>query len=301
MSAGSQPDWYMGWLEGALRLMPAGRSAAFGFEIPNPFFPGVLLAGVTFVLLYAWPFLEARFTGDHAEHHLLDRPRDRPVRTALGVGDARVLRRAVPRRRQRRHRGPLRPVGERRHLRLPRRALRVAGGRRAPHVPAVQGARRATATGVPVEPPGADGSSDATGGYADVEEPARRPASVAASATRRLTRSARGRRLWRTRCPTRPRAEHERGRRGRRQTPNTEPVASTHARSRTRTARRACRELTDGPGALGDGGVGAVVAAIRARLAARDRTAVRRRGRAVRASAAAPSIIDARVLVPVNQ
>jgi len=47
--------------------------------------PAVLMAGVTFALLFAWPFLEARWTGDHDNHHLLDRPRDRPMRTALGV------------------------------------------------------------------------------------------------------------------------------------------------------------------------------------------------------------------------
>ncbi|HZM29109.1 MAG TPA: ubiquinol-cytochrome c reductase cytochrome b subunit [Acidimicrobiales bacterium] len=85
VSAASQPDWYMGWLDGALRIMPGWEIRAFGFEIPNPFFPGVLLAGITFLLLYAWPFLEARVTGDHAEHHVLDRPRQRPVRTALGT------------------------------------------------------------------------------------------------------------------------------------------------------------------------------------------------------------------------
>jgi ubiquinol-cytochrome c reductase cytochrome b subunit len=85
VSAASQPDWYMGWLDGALRLMPGWEIRAFGFEIPNPFFPGVLLPGITFGLLYLWPFLEARFTRDRDEHHLLDRPRDRPVRTALGV------------------------------------------------------------------------------------------------------------------------------------------------------------------------------------------------------------------------
>lgn len=81
----SQPDWYMGWLEGAMRLMPPWEIRAFGFEIPNPFFPGVLIPGITFGMLLAWPFLEARFSGDHAEHHVLDRPRDRPLRTALGV------------------------------------------------------------------------------------------------------------------------------------------------------------------------------------------------------------------------
>ena len=85
VSAASQPDWYMGWLDGALRLMPGWEVRAFGYEIPNPFFPSVLLPGVTFGLLYLWPFLEARFTGDRDEHHLLDRPRDRPLRTALGV------------------------------------------------------------------------------------------------------------------------------------------------------------------------------------------------------------------------
>ena len=68
-----------------MRLMPPWEIRAFGFEIPNPFFPGVLIPGITFGLLLAWPFLEARFTGDHAEHHVLDRPRDRPLRTALGV------------------------------------------------------------------------------------------------------------------------------------------------------------------------------------------------------------------------
>jgi len=85
VSAASQPDWYMGWLDGALRVMPSWEIRAFGFELPNPFFPGVLLPGITFGLLYAWPFLEARFTKDPAVHNLCDRPRDRPVRTALGV------------------------------------------------------------------------------------------------------------------------------------------------------------------------------------------------------------------------
>ncbi|HKY77037.1 MAG TPA: ubiquinol-cytochrome c reductase cytochrome b subunit [Acidimicrobiia bacterium] len=85
VSAASQPDWYMGWLDGALRIMPPWEIRAFGFVIPNPFFPGALLGGLTFGLLYAWPFLEARATGDRAEHHLCERPRTRPLRTALGV------------------------------------------------------------------------------------------------------------------------------------------------------------------------------------------------------------------------
>lgn len=65
--------------------MPPIEIRAFHHTLPNPFFPGVLLPGITFMLLYAWPFLEARFTGDRRYHNLLDRPRDRPLRTALGV------------------------------------------------------------------------------------------------------------------------------------------------------------------------------------------------------------------------
>ena len=85
VSSGSQADWYFLWIQGALRLMP-GVSLQLGpWTVANQFFPAVLYPGVVFGVLYLWPFLEARITGDHAEHHLLDRPRDRPVRTALGV------------------------------------------------------------------------------------------------------------------------------------------------------------------------------------------------------------------------
>ncbi|MBW3650261.1 MAG: ubiquinol-cytochrome c reductase cytochrome b subunit [Actinobacteria bacterium] len=85
VTTAAQPDWYVGWLEGALRLFPAWEPSAFGMTLPNAFFPGALLPGVTFGLLYAWPFVEARVTGDRQEHHLLDRARDRPVRTAIGA------------------------------------------------------------------------------------------------------------------------------------------------------------------------------------------------------------------------
>ncbi len=85
VSAASQPDWYMGWLDGALRLWPGWEIRLFGFELPTPFYPSVLLPGITFTLLALWPFLEARLTGDRTEHHLLDRPRDRPLRTAFGI------------------------------------------------------------------------------------------------------------------------------------------------------------------------------------------------------------------------
>jgi len=85
-TAGSQPDWYVGWLDGALRVMPGWEIRAFGHTIANPFFPGVLLPGVTFGLLYAWPLLERWFTKDDAPHNLLNRPRDVPFRTGVGAG-----------------------------------------------------------------------------------------------------------------------------------------------------------------------------------------------------------------------
>ncbi|MDN5570624.1 MAG: ubiquinol-cytochrome c reductase cytochrome b subunit [Propionibacteriaceae bacterium] len=87
VTAGSQPDWYMGWVEGALRLIPPGWESHWGATTWTwaVFLPGVGLMGILFTTLALWPFVEARLTGDTAEHHLLDRPRNAPTRTALGV------------------------------------------------------------------------------------------------------------------------------------------------------------------------------------------------------------------------
>jgi ubiquinol-cytochrome c reductase cytochrome b subunit len=83
---GAQPDWYLGWLIGALRLMPPVEGSLFGFTFaPNPLFGGVLVPLIVFGLLFAWPTLERRRTGDDAEHNLLDRPSLRPGRTAVGA------------------------------------------------------------------------------------------------------------------------------------------------------------------------------------------------------------------------
>jgi ubiquinol-cytochrome c reductase cytochrome b subunit len=81
----AQPDWYVAWEEGALRLFPAADFPISGYLVPSPFFPGVVLGGLTFLALYAWPFLEARITGERAPHQLLDRPRDHPARLGIGV------------------------------------------------------------------------------------------------------------------------------------------------------------------------------------------------------------------------
>ncbi len=83
---GAQPDWYIGWLIGALRLMPNFEPVIAGHTVlPNPFWGGALFPLVVFGVLYAWPALERRFTGDRRRHDLLDRPRDRPTRTAIGA------------------------------------------------------------------------------------------------------------------------------------------------------------------------------------------------------------------------
>jgi quinol---cytochrome-c reductase cytochrome b subunit len=83
---GAQPDWYLGWLIGGLRLMP-GFDVVIGKYtlIPNPFWGGALFPLIVIGFMYAWPWLERRFTGDRAFHNLVDRPRDAPVRTAIGV------------------------------------------------------------------------------------------------------------------------------------------------------------------------------------------------------------------------
>jgi ubiquinol-cytochrome c reductase cytochrome b subunit len=83
---GAQPDWYIGWLIGALRLMPNFEPAIGNHTIiPNPFWGGAAFPLFVFAVLYSWPWLERRITGDHLRHDLLDRPRDRPNRTAVGA------------------------------------------------------------------------------------------------------------------------------------------------------------------------------------------------------------------------
>jgi ubiquinol-cytochrome c reductase cytochrome b subunit len=88
VSAGAQPDWYMLFLEGALRLMP-GQGMEWvigGYTLSlNVLIPAVIVPGILFTLLALYPFIEAFVTGDKGEHHVLDRPRNRPFRTAFGM------------------------------------------------------------------------------------------------------------------------------------------------------------------------------------------------------------------------
>ena len=86
VTAGSQPDWYMGWPDGALRIMPNWESTIGPYTLSwNVFLPIIVLPGLAFTVLLLLPFLEAWITGDKREHHLLERPRNAPTRTAIFV------------------------------------------------------------------------------------------------------------------------------------------------------------------------------------------------------------------------
>ena len=83
---GAQPDWYLGWLIGGLRLVP-GFDVVIGDYtlVPNPFWGGALFPLVVLLVLLAWPWAERRLTRDRGPHNVLDRPRDAPGRTAFAV------------------------------------------------------------------------------------------------------------------------------------------------------------------------------------------------------------------------
>jgi len=87
ITAGSQPDWYMGFADGALRLLPGflefnlfGKTWSF-----NVMIGAILMIPILWTVMGLYPFIEKWVTGDNEEHHLLDRPRNRPTRTGLGM------------------------------------------------------------------------------------------------------------------------------------------------------------------------------------------------------------------------
>jgi ubiquinol-cytochrome c reductase cytochrome b subunit len=87
VTAGSQPDWYMGFADGALRLFPGfAEFHVFGFTLSlNVFIPSLIVMPLLYTIAGVYPFLESWVTGDKREHHLLDRPRNAPTRTGLGA------------------------------------------------------------------------------------------------------------------------------------------------------------------------------------------------------------------------
>jgi ubiquinol-cytochrome c reductase cytochrome b subunit len=85
VSAASQPDWYVGWLDGSTRLWPAWEIYLGNYMIPASFWPTMVLPGIMFALAFGYPAIERKLTKDNASHNLLQRPRDVPVRTGLGM------------------------------------------------------------------------------------------------------------------------------------------------------------------------------------------------------------------------
>ena len=84
VSAGSQPDIYMMWTDGLLRLMPAWELYLGKYTVPASNW-GVLVIGAVFISMMVYPWVERRLTNDRAHHNLLQRPRDVPVRTGIGA------------------------------------------------------------------------------------------------------------------------------------------------------------------------------------------------------------------------
>jgi ubiquinol-cytochrome c reductase cytochrome b subunit len=86
VSAGTQPDWYIGFADGALRLIPPGLEFIIGgYTLSMNIMIPLLVLPIFLALVAFYPFIEAWITGDKREHHILDRPRNTPVRTAIGA------------------------------------------------------------------------------------------------------------------------------------------------------------------------------------------------------------------------
>ncbi|WP_427888515.1 cytochrome b [Kribbella sp. GL6] len=85
VSAGVGPAWYLAFLDGSLRLAPGWEVVLWGKTISLAVLLPVGVCTLFLALVAGWPFIEARLTGDKAEHHVLERPRDNPIRTGIGV------------------------------------------------------------------------------------------------------------------------------------------------------------------------------------------------------------------------
>ena len=81
----AQPDWYLAFLDGLVRLAPPWSLELFGWTISEMLWPALVFPAVAFGILTLWPWIERRLGGDHAKHDLLDRPRDAPLRSAVGA------------------------------------------------------------------------------------------------------------------------------------------------------------------------------------------------------------------------
>jgi len=88
VSSASQPDWYVMFMDGLVRLMPAWQITlpiGDGYSIPPLFWPAVVGLGALTTVPMFYPFIEAHRTKDRASHHLLQRPRDNPEPAGVGA------------------------------------------------------------------------------------------------------------------------------------------------------------------------------------------------------------------------
>jgi ubiquinol-cytochrome c reductase cytochrome b subunit len=86
VSAGTQPDWYIGFADGMLRLIPSGwEFEVLGGTLSLNLIVPIVVLMVFLGLVAFYPFFEAWVTGDKREHHIAERPRNAPTRTAIGA------------------------------------------------------------------------------------------------------------------------------------------------------------------------------------------------------------------------
>ncbi|MDP3951967.1 cytochrome b N-terminal domain-containing protein [Microbacterium sp.] len=86
VSAGSQPDWYTGFLDGALRLVPPGwEFVLFDRTFTLALLAPLVVIGAFLLIVAVYPFLEGWLSKDKTDHHILDRPRNTATRTGIGV------------------------------------------------------------------------------------------------------------------------------------------------------------------------------------------------------------------------
>jgi ubiquinol-cytochrome c reductase cytochrome b subunit len=85
VSAGAAPDWFFFYLDGMTRIFPPWDIHIGGYNIPPTFWAGPAFLPLFYLIAAGYPWLERRITKDDTHHNLLQRPRDAPVRTALGA------------------------------------------------------------------------------------------------------------------------------------------------------------------------------------------------------------------------
>ncbi len=137
VSAGVQPDFYMGFLDGLVRIWPAWEiHNLFGrYMIPAVFFPAIVGATVLMILVSAYPWIETQVhQGQRAAQHPAA-PARRPGPDRAGFGVHRLLRDEPDHGRQRHHRAEVRHLAERDDLDRPGRILRRADRRLHRRVP----------------------------------------------------------------------------------------------------------------------------------------------------------------------